>query len=89
MNLLRLSNAYYWLYNWLNDYFKIMSNVDNELNDDLYFEETDIIVTPSPKPKKEKQVSMCIDDLIVDHYKLMLWLYIYIYIDDCLKTDSI
>ena len=32
----------------------------NELNDDFYVEETDIMVTPSPKPKKEKQVSICV-----------------------------
>ena len=48
-----------------------MSNTGNELNDDFYVEETDIMVTPSPKPKKEKQVSICVYNIIIDHYKLM------------------
>ena len=31
-----------------------MSNTGNELNEDFYVEETDIMVTLSPKPKKRK-----------------------------------
>ena len=49
-----------------------MSNAGNELNDDFYVEETDIMVTPSPKPKKEKQVSICVYYMFVTQYKLML-----------------
>ena len=38
-----------------------MSNAGNELNEDFYVEETDIMVTPSPKPKKSKTSEyMCI-----------------------------
>ena len=48
-----------------------MSNTGNELNDDFYVEETDIMVTPSPKPKKEKQGSICVYNIIIDHYSLM------------------
>ena len=31
-----------------------MSNTGNEFDEDFYVEETDIMVTPSPKPKKEQ-----------------------------------
>ena len=48
-----------------------MSNTGNELNEDFYVEETDIMVTPSPKPKKAKQVSICVYYIIIDQYKLM------------------
>ena len=58
-----------------------MSNKDNELSDNFYVEDTDMMVTPSPKHKT------------IDHYILMhqqyIYIYIYIYIDDCLKIDSI
>ena len=38
-----------------------MSNAGNELNEDFYVEETDIMVTPSRKPKKRKTSEyMCI-----------------------------
>ena len=38
-----------------------MSNAGNELNDEFYVKETDIMVTPSPKPKKRKiSEYMCI-----------------------------
>ena len=43
-----------------------MSNAGNELNEDFYVEETDIMVIPSPKPKKEKQVSICVYSIIID-----------------------
>ena len=48
-----------------------MSNSGNELNDDFYVEDTDIMVTPSPKAKKRKQVSICVHNIIIDHYILM------------------
>ena len=51
---------------------EIMSNTGNELNEDLCVEETDIMVTPSPKPKKAKQVSICVYYMFVEQYKLML-----------------
>ena len=54
MNLVKLRSAYYWFYHWLNVDFGKNSNTGNEFNDDFYVEETDIIVTPSPKPKKRK-----------------------------------
>ena len=49
-----------------------MSNTGNELNADFYVEETDIMVTPSPKPKKAKQVSICVYYMLVENNKLML-----------------
>ena len=49
-----------------------MSNTGNELNADFYAEETDIMVTPSPKPKKPKQVSICVYYMLVENNKLML-----------------
>ena len=53
------------VYNQINHFFdvncEIMSNTGNELNEDFYVEETDIMVTPSPKPKKSKTSEyMCI-----------------------------
>ena len=39
----------------------IVKSCGNELNADFYVEETDIMVTPSPKPKKSKTSEyMCI-----------------------------
>ena len=60
--LVRIGSVYYYYVNdLLNVNCEIMSNAGNELNDDFYVEETDIMVTPSPKPKKRKTSEyMCI-----------------------------
>ena len=71
--LVRIRSVYYYSVNDLfNVNCEIMSNAGNELNDEFYVKETDIMVTPLPKPKKRKTSEyMCIY-MFVTQYKLML-----------------
>ena len=54
---------------------EIMPNTDKELNDDFYVEDTDIMVTPSPK-QIENLINIFICYMFIDEYKLMLWQYV-------------